>query len=148
MKNKYLLIPLFLIFSCQLIAPKDEKLIIIEESVKSALEIEDVLNLDKFNIDFSKVKYFDRKSIDEFLKDNTKFTEINDSIAKSELELNKDGFLPKTFIQFEEMEIHGDTIIINMGKYEAIDGACGIKVIFAKKNSKVKLVSSKETWVS
>jgi hypothetical protein len=147
-KTIYFLIIYFGVFSCQsIISTENEKALIIHKSVKSTLKIHQELNSKEYLIDFSKVKYFDRQSINEFLKSNSNFTEIRDSIASNNLKYNKDGYLPKSIIKLIKVEIRGDSIIINIDKIQAIDGACGIEIIF-KRTKKIEIVSSKIIWIS
>lgn len=123
--------------------------LIIQMSIDSALKLDSGLNSKEYWIDFSKVQYFDKSSINDFLRYRANFIEINgDSLIRNDSTWKQYGFLQKMLIRFRSIESKGDSIIINLDKIKASDGSNGIEVIIKKIDNDFKVVSSKITWIS
>ena len=126
-----------------------DQTLIINLAVDSALKLDPGLNTNDYWIDFSKVQYFTRPAINDFLKEKKNFTEINgDSLIKNDSTWNQYGFLQQMLIKFKTVEIKGDLIIINLDKIKASDGSNGIEVIIKKTGNNYKVNSSRITWIS
>ena len=114
----YILLLLICPFGCS--TPKisdNQKYLIIEMAVDSALSKDIVLNTNDYWIDFSNVTYFDKSVTKEFLMKNENFHEINsDSLLKSDSTWIQYGFLDQMLIKFKNIEINNDSIIINLDK--------------------------------
>jgi hypothetical protein len=118
-------------------------------AVDSALSKDIGLNANDYWIDFSNVTYFNKFEKKEFLIKNLNFHEINaDSLLKSDSTWIQYGFLNRMLIKFKNIEINKDSIIINLDKIKATDGSNGIEIIFKNIGGKIKLVSTKMTWIS
>jgi hypothetical protein len=146
----YILLLLICPFGCS--TPKisdNQKYLIIEMAVDSALSKDIVLNTNDYWIDFSNVTYFDKSVTKEFLMKNVNFHEINaDSLLKSDSTWIQYGFLDQMLIKFKNIEINNDSIIINLDKIKATDGSNGIEIIFKNIGGKIKVVSTEITWIS
>ena len=125
-----------------------DETIIIKLSIDSTLAKDFYLNTDKYWIDFSKTKYFDRKEINRFLKVRNEFTEINsDSLLKNDSTWIKYGYLRRTLIRYKTVESKSDSLIIKMEKIKAKDGSIGIEIIM-KKNYNYKVTATKIIQIS
>ncbi len=128
---------------------KSEKAIVIQLAIDASLKLDSGLNTDEFWIDFSKTNYFDKTAVNEFLKANRNFKRVNgDSLLYSDSTWTRYGYLNKMLINFRKVEIKGDSIIIELDKIKASDGSNGIEVIIKKESNKLKVLSSKITWIS
>jgi hypothetical protein len=131
------------------ITQQQEQTLIIKISVDSALKSDSVLNTGDYWIDFSKVPYFKRPAISDFLKLRKNFTEINaDSLLKNDLTWTREGYLKKMVLEFKKIDFKGDSIIVDLDKIKAIDGSNGIEIIILKNKNDYIVISSKITWIS
>ncbi|MFZ4400253.1 MAG: hypothetical protein ACOYO1_09480 [Bacteroidales bacterium] len=122
---------------------------IISLTIDSALDIDSELNTYDKWIDFSKVDFFERQVINDFLNQRAKFIEINsDSLLKNDSTWIQYGFLQKILIKFKKIELKRDSFIIDLDKIKATDGSNGFQIILKKQKKHYKVVSSKMTWIS
>jgi len=144
-----LLTGLMLLGCSSKVTEKQKKLWIIKLTVDSVLKLDSGLNTPNYWIAFSKVHFFDKTDIHEYLKSHPNFTQINsDSLIKNDSIWTKSGSLRKVLIEFKRVEIKGDSIIIDLDKIRAIEGATGIEIILKEDKNGYKVVSSKITWIS
>ena len=54
----------------------------------------------------------------------------------------------KMLIVFKEIEIKGNSLIIEIDKIKATDGSVGFQIIMEKIDGHYKVISSKITWIS
>ena len=126
-----------------------EQALIIGLTIDSALIHDSGLNTNDYWIDFSETDYFEKQAIDDFLKQRQNFIEINsDSLIKNDTNWIQYGFLHNMLIKFRQVDIQGNSLIINLDKIKATDGSNGIQIIMKKENSQYKVISSKMTWIS
>jgi hypothetical protein len=146
----YLLLLLICTFGCSTPKISDhQKYLIIEMAVDSALSKDIGLNTHDYWIDFSNVTYFDNFVFKEFLMKNVNFHEINgDSLLKNDSTWIQYGFLNQMLIKFKNIEVNNDSIIINLDKIKATDGSKGIEIVLKNIGSKIKVISTKITWIS
>jgi len=122
---------------------------IIKAIIDSTLKRNSGINTEHYWIDFSKIDYFDFQSIEEFLIRNPNFVKVDsDSLLANDLTWKEYGFLQKTLIIFEEVEMFKDLIKIKVSKTKATDGSNGVEIIMKKRNQKYEIISSKITWIS
>lgn len=139
-----------LITSCQSnkINTQDQTLIL-KMTIDSTLIQDPGLNTDNYWIDFSNVNYFSRLAIKDFIRLQTNFTEIDsDTLFKNDSTWIKNGFLQNMLIKFKNVELKGDSIIIEFDKIKATDGSNGIQTVLKKVDNHYKVVGSKITWIS
>lgn len=139
-----------LITSCQSnkINTQDQTLIL-KMTIDSTLTQDPGINTDNYWIDFSNVDYFSRLAIKDFIRLQTNFTEIDsDSLFKNDSTWIKYGFLQNMLIKFKNVELKGDSIIIEFDKIKATDGSNGIQTVLKKVDNHYKVVGSKITWIS
>jgi hypothetical protein len=118
-------------------------------TIDSTLTQDPGLNTDNYWIDFSDVNYFSRLAIKDFIRLQTNFTEIDsDSLFKNDSTWIKYGFLQNMLIKFKNVELKGDSIIIEFDKIKATDGSNGIQTVLKKVDNHYKVVCSKITWIS
>jgi len=126
-----------------------EKTLIIQAIIDSTLRIDSGLNTKDYWIDFSATNFFDSRSINDYIKQNTNCSEINsDSLLKNDSTWIKYGFLQKILIEIKNVESKGDSITIDIDKIKATDGSNGLQIILKKMNGHYKVISSKMTWIS
>jgi hypothetical protein len=122
---------------------------ILNIAIDSTLNIDPALKSKGYWIDFSKVQYFNRNSIEGFLSQRPNFKEVNgDSLFKCDSTWIRFGFLENLLISFKRIEERGDTIILNIDKYKATDGSNGIELLIIKEGNKNKVIKTRITWIS
>lgn len=126
-----------------------EQTLIIKMVIDSVLTKDSGLNTNEYWIDFSKTNYFDKQAINDFIKSNANFAQINsDSLFKNDSTWIQYGFLQKMLISLKKAKLKGDSLIIDLEKIKATDGSNGIQIIIKKENNQYKVISSKMTWIS
>jgi len=118
-------------------------------TIDSALTKDSGLNTHDYWIDFSKANYFDKQAINDFIKSNANFSQINsDSLLKNDSTWIQYGFLQKMLINFKKVDLKADTLIIDLDKIKATDGSNGIQIILKRQKEHYIIVSTKMTWIS
>lgn len=124
----YILIIGIVVVSCQSkTITTQEQTRIITLTIDSALTQDSGLNTNDYWIDYSKGDFFERQSIEHFLKLRTNFNEINsDSLLLNDSTWIQYGYLEKMLIRITKVEFKGDSLIIDLETIKATDGSNGI----------------------
>ena len=139
-----------LIISCQSRKINiQEQTQILRMTIDSALTQDPGLNTSNYWIDFSNVDYFNKQAIRDLITLKPNFSEINsDSLLKNDSTWIKYEFLQNMLIKFKNLELKGDSMIIDLDKISSSDGSNGIQIILKKVDKHYKVVSSKIIWIS
>jgi len=122
---------------------------IIRMVVDSLLLNENGFNTHGYWIDFSKSHVFQRKAINEFLKQDSNFTEIDSHLLlKNDTTWIQYGYLQKTLIKFSKLKLQRGLLIIEVDKIKATDASIEKRFIIRKENNNYKILSSEITRIS
>jgi len=123
---------------------------LIQVCVDSTLQLDRELNTGKYLVDFSMVKGLNRKGINSFLQHNGNASEANlDSLILHDSTWVRYQFFQNPVIRFDKIQVQPDgTILINMSKTKASDGAIGTEMILQRQGENVKCILNRISRIS